>query len=310
MTDVMVSIVCVAYNQENYIAEAIESFLMQKTDFSYEILMHDDASKDETPNIIKKYEEEYPGRIKAVYQKENQYSKGVHVFDFYMDIALGKYIAICEGDDYWTDPYKLQKQVDFMEQNPDYSCCLHAAFEVDAKTKRIIGKVRPSDRSKEFATEEVILGGGGLFSTNSIFYARKFSNRPQFYYDCLIGDFPLMIHLAVSGKVYYMDEYMSAYRLGDKNSWTARMTKSSTKTRTDHIDRIETMLIKVDEYTNKKYHDAINMKIKKNRFDLLITNGDFEEAKSDMYIENYQSLDMYKRLKILIKQYLKLKKYY
>jgi glycosyltransferase involved in cell wall biosynthesis len=126
MNDIVVTIVCIAYNQEKYISETIESFLMQKTNFNYEILIQDDASKDKTPEIIKKYEMQYPDIIRPVYQKENQYSKGIQVLDFYQDIAKGKYIAVCEGDDYWTDPNKLQRQVDYMEKNQDCSACVHA----------------------------------------------------------------------------------------------------------------------------------------------------------------------------------------
>ncbi|MDF1618115.1 glycosyltransferase family 2 protein [Petrocella sp. FN5] len=304
MGNVLVSIICVAYNHEKYIAEALDSFLMQKTDFDYEILLHDDASTDDTASIIKEYEEKYPDRIKAIYQKENQYSKGIHVFDFYLDIAQGKYIAICEGDDFWIDPDKLQKQTDFMENHPDYSVCAHGAYKINANTSKKVGEVRPSQESRRFTTEEVIIGGGGLFAMNSIFYARKFAVRPDFYYECLIGDFPLLVHLAVSGKVYYIDAFMSAYRVGDANSWTEKMTKSSMDKITHHFDRVEHMLIKVDEHTNKIYTEAIHKKIKKNRFDLLILAGNIEEAKSDEYIEHFQSLSVLKRFKIYIKKYL------
>src|SRR5699024_5978215 len=103
---------CTAYNHERYIAETIESFLMQKTNFRYEILIHDDASTDNTAEIIKKYEKQFPEIIKPVYQKVNQYSQGVNVHELIRQRAIGKYFALCEGDDYWTDSYKLQKQID------------------------------------------------------------------------------------------------------------------------------------------------------------------------------------------------------
>jgi len=118
----LVSICTITYNHKNYIAQAIESFLMQKTNFLFEILIHDDASTDGTTEIIKDYEKKYPSTIKAIYEEENQWIKGRRgssVFNF--PRAKGKYIAICEGDDYWTDPFKLQKQVDFLEANGEYS---------------------------------------------------------------------------------------------------------------------------------------------------------------------------------------------
>ena len=98
--EIMASICCITYNHENYIADAIESFLMQKTNFNYEIIIYDDASTDKTADIIREYETKYPGLIKPIYQTENQYSKGVKTINFSLQRAEGKYIAVCEGDDY------------------------------------------------------------------------------------------------------------------------------------------------------------------------------------------------------------------
>nr|WP_315217633.1 glycosyltransferase [uncultured Flavobacterium sp.] len=119
-----VSVICTAYNQENYIIDALEGFVNQKTNFPFEIIVHDDASTDKTASLIREFEIKYPNLFVTIYQNENQYSKkngdvGKIVFGF----ARGKYVALCEGDDYWTDPLKLQKQVDFLEANPDYSIC-------------------------------------------------------------------------------------------------------------------------------------------------------------------------------------------
>lgn len=123
---IIVSICCITYNHEPYIRDAIEGFLMQKTDFPFEILIHDDASTDGTADIIREYEAKYPDIIKPIYQTENQYSKGIKVSQVYQfPRAKGKYIALCEGDDYWTDPYKLQKQVDFLEANKECVLTCH-----------------------------------------------------------------------------------------------------------------------------------------------------------------------------------------
>jgi len=118
----IVSVACITYNHAKYIREAIESFLMQKTNFSYEILIHDDASTDGTDQIIKEYELKYPNLIFPTYQSENQFSKGVRriLATFVFPKCRGKYIALCEGDDYWTDPLKLQKQCEYLETNPEF----------------------------------------------------------------------------------------------------------------------------------------------------------------------------------------------
>ena len=117
----LVTVCCTTYNHEDYIREAIESFLIQETDFPFEIIIHDDASTDGTAKIIREYEEKYPRLIRTIIQNENQYSKaGLINLRFVFPKAIGKYLALCEGDDYWTDPGKLQKQVTFLEENSDY----------------------------------------------------------------------------------------------------------------------------------------------------------------------------------------------
>lgn len=121
----LVSISCITFNHAGYIRDALEGFLMQKTSFPFEILINDDASTDGTADIIHEYENRYPDLIFPIYQAENQFSKGLRGLSsrFNVPRARGKYIAICEGDDYWIDPLKLQKQVDFLEANPEYNMC-------------------------------------------------------------------------------------------------------------------------------------------------------------------------------------------
>ena len=120
----MVSIRCITYNHEPYIRQCLEGFVMQKTNFKFEAIVHDDASTDHTADIIREYAAKYPDIIKPIYETENQYSKHDGSIRRIMDAACtGKYMACCEGDDYWIDPFKLQKQVDFLEANPEYSVC-------------------------------------------------------------------------------------------------------------------------------------------------------------------------------------------
>jgi glycosyltransferase involved in cell wall biosynthesis len=301
--EIMTSICCITYNHENYIANAIESFLMQKTDFSYEILIHDDASTDRTPEIIKQYESKYPDLIKPIYQTENQYSKGVKTGGFNMERAKGKYIAICEGDDYWTDPYKLQKQVDYMEKNPECSMCVHAAYRVTSDKKKLKSHVRPNRGNKVFTVEEVIEGDGGLFATNSILFPTVFStNRPDFYEKGPVGDYPLAIYLALQGTVYYIDEFMSAYRVGIKGSWTSRMF-SSIERRVAIWDKIVDMLNEINRYSEYKYDIAIKKHIQNIKFNLMLDQGKFKEAKRGDFKEIYSALDIKSKTIIFIKQY-------
>jgi len=141
----LVSICCLTYNHAPFIRKCLEGFLMQETSFPVEILIHDDASTDGTDNIIKEYTEKYPDRIFPLFEEENQYSKPHHKhLDLYnYERARGKYIAYCEGDDYWTDPLKLQKQVDFMETHPEYSVCFHGFRNYDVTAERFMDRTPP-----------------------------------------------------------------------------------------------------------------------------------------------------------------------
>jgi glycosyltransferase involved in cell wall biosynthesis len=135
----IVSICNITYNHESYIAEAIDSFLMQETDFPFEVLISEDCSTDNTASIIREYEKKYPNIIKPIYHKENQYSKGIKMNPtFNFPRAKGKYIALCEGDDYWTDPLKLQKQVDFLEVNSEYIITYHEVRKINESNEFII----------------------------------------------------------------------------------------------------------------------------------------------------------------------------
>lgn len=226
----LVSICCVTYNHEKYIADAIESFLMQKTDFPFEIIIHDDASTDNTAKIIREYEERYPKIIKAIYQKENQYSKGVSIQSFYLKYLQGKYIAICEGDDYWTDPYKLAKQVNFLESNPNYIATAHNVRTINEHGEEVEDsinpyKIYPSHIFTIKDAEQLKLPG----QTASIVYRNIWPNTRndiiEQYRSCRInGDIKLAIFLALQGDIYCFNDVMADHRkiISHGDSWSAR----------------------------------------------------------------------------------------
>lgn len=302
MEDILVSINCITYNHENYIADALESFLKQETNFKFEILIHDDASTDRTVEIIRTYEQRYPDIIKPIYQQENQYSKGNLPFIFNGERAKGKYFAICEGDDYWTDPYKLQKQLAYMEQHPECSLCVHGGHVVNAADKKITAYNRPNNGNKIFTTEEIIEGGGGLFVTNSMFFPAKFMKElPNFFYRSAVSDYPLVIYLSLLGKVYYIDEYMSAYRTGVSESWTVKNYSTVTK-KMAHFKEIGFLLDEINDYTNFKYDAAITRKKEHDQFLLLLEQKKFKKIKKE-YKKLYVELGSKRKLIIFFDQY-------
>lgn len=149
----MVSIMCLTYNQEKYVRETLDGFLMQVTDFPFEIYIHDDCSTDGTPDIIKEYQEKYPMLIRVCIEKENQYQKGsTMITEISVPYMKGKYIAYCEGDDFWIDPQKLQKQVDFLENNPDYKMC-YTNFHICNETSHITQKDLMTNEPEKYPTE-------------------------------------------------------------------------------------------------------------------------------------------------------------
>ena len=259
----LVSICCITYNHESYIRETIEGFLMQKTKFPIEVLIHDDASTDKTADIIREYENKYPDIIKPIYQFDNKYSKGISVSVTYnFPRARGKYIAMCEGDDYWTDPSKLQKQVDFMEVNPDCSLCFHASKSIRNNNPNDYTLHRPKDipLHNKFEMKHAILGGGGFMATNSMLFQSKYiQDRPAWMEKTPVGDAPLMLLLASKGKIGYIDEVMSVYRImSSSTSWSASM-QDRTRRRTHHYAILE-MWDNFDDWTEKKYSSIIFQK--------------------------------------------------
>ena len=207
----LVSISCITYNHEKYIRDAIEGFLMQKTTFPIEILIHDDASTDNTATIIREYEVKYPQLIKPIYQTENQYSKKDGTIGrIQRGRARGKYYAICEGDDYWTDPLKLQKQVDFLEKNEEYGI-VHTNFST-SDGKRISFNYYP--RNDQYLNS--FLSGNISIGTLTVLYRRNlYDTLPKYYHDknFKMGDLPLWIEFAKNSKIKYIPDSTAMYRV-------------------------------------------------------------------------------------------------
>lgn len=285
----LVSIVCLTYNHQTYIRQALDSFIMQKTSFRYEILIHDDASTDGTADIVREYDRKYPGMFHVVCQNENQYSQGVEICsEFLYPLAQGTYIALCEGDDYWTDPFKLQKQVDFLQENKDISLCAARAAVIDAADGKTAGEIRPRRNASFFLTEQVIAGGGGLFATNSMVFRKKDAlGFPDFLKRAPVGDYPLAVYLSLCGRVYYMDETMSVYRKNVKGSWSER--HGNAELDLPFLKAMETMFQELDQYTEYKYSPVISESMASIRFWVFSKSGCVKKMKEEPYREWYRS---------------------
>ncbi|MBU1668277.1 glycosyltransferase [bacterium] len=220
----LVSICCISFNHEAFLEKALDSFLIQETNFPFEILVHDDASTDRSADIIREYEAKYPNLIKPIYQTENQYSQNIEPMSAYnYSRAKGKYIAVCEGDDYWTGTDKLQLQADFLEANDDYSICYHNSTVVD-ENDTLISTMKhpcPTDYSKDemLLGEMFILTNTILFKTFTPDELEDFRNQ---FREAFNGDMALMHHLGFLGKCKYMENIdYAAYRVHSGGIWSA-----------------------------------------------------------------------------------------
>ena len=301
MSDIMVSVLCLAYNHEKYIRQALDSMVLQKVDFNFEIIVHDDASTDKTTEIIREYEMKYPEIIKPIYQTENQYSKSVSIFnEFLIPKAQGKYFALCECDDFWASDTKLQRQVDYMEQHPECSLCIHNAIHVDVDNN-IIGHVYTTKNGdRKFTCDEVILGDGQFCATNSILAPLKFIKDGPNYFKNLTLDYIWQIRLASEGEVYCFEEEMSAYRVGVANSWTEKMTSRKAKNDLANLyERINLALAEFDEVTEKKHHEAVIKSQTRRGFQVLYMTRNFEELKKEPYISCVSDIDFSFKMRVI-----------
>lgn len=263
---VLVSICCITYNQKEYIRDALEGFMNQKTDFAYEVLIHDDASTDGTAQIIQEYADRYPQMIKPILQRENQYSKGLtNVSGTYnFPRARGRYIAMCEGDDYWTDETKLQRQADFLENHPDCSLVFHSA-RVDVQGRAVTERrMRPYDGDCRITPEEIIDKISGYPTASLMFRTEMVKNLPPFYNQAPIADIPLQLLAAARGWAYYMDKEMCVYRLGGAASWTTLMKQGNYEEKQQRYAADMTAMYRgFDQFTDGRFHDTVERAIRR-----------------------------------------------
>lgn len=296
---IKVSVFCITYNHEKYIAQTLESVINQKTNFDYEIIVHDDCSTDNTANIIREYEKKYPRLIIPIYQSENQYNNNKnYIHDFLLPKARGEYFAICEGDDYWCDESKLQKQAEFLDSHSDYSLCVHKA-QITKNDKKY-GVIAPKKRNATLTCEDFILGGGGFVATNSIFSRMEYLYELPNYFKVKNIDYVLQIYLSGLGKSYYSSECMSVYRTGVEGSWTS--VNSTVEKETEHILSMNKFMDIFDEETKYKYHEVVAQKKLINLFDMYMICKDYKKIYKEPFKAILHKKGLVFNVKVIIKR--------
>lgn len=304
--EIMVSICCITYNHEKYISQALDGFLMQKTNFKYEIIIYDDASTDNTQKIIREYEKKYPDIIKPIYAQENQYSKGKKTTLIAYSHARGKYIALCEGDDYWVDEKKLQIQVDYLENNEDCAFCFHDALILNMENNK---KEEWKWYDKRYYKEDGNYNAGeldllGFTPTASYMFRKKYvENIPDWFEKCIVGDRPIKLIITNYGYAHYINKKMSIYRVGIGNSAMDKINKQNEENEkaVEYWKKIEWIIDQFNCFSNYQYDKELTISKNEIEINILIAK---KELKKIIKEKKYrQVLEKKQILKFFLKAY-------
>lgn len=294
----LVSIYCLTYNHEDYIQDCLYGFVMQKTDFPFEVIVHDDASTDNTAKIVREFQSRYPEIIKPIFQSTNQYQKHVAILrEYIFPRVKGKYVAICEGDDYWTDDTKLQRQVDLMESYPECHFCVAGVEEVTINKKSlgvfhpdfpIVDKLIHSTDFIRYASKYAFQTSSYLMRYND--WIRYICDPPNFVIGSDMGDITMMLYFGCAGDTGYIDRVMSCYRRGAPDSFSANRINWNEEKMIVHFEKQLKVWREFDEYSNMRFHDVCSKKISDLLFGYYILRN---RAKELISAENKDYFSLY-----------------
>ncbi|TFV97197.1 glycosyltransferase [Algoriphagus kandeliae] len=256
----LVSVSCITYNHFPYIRQCFEGILKQKVNFRFEIIVYDDASNDGTSDVIREFESKYPSTFKVLIQEENQYSKGVRgiAVRYNFPRCEGKYIAFCEGDDFWTDPYKLQKQVDFLEANPSYSTCCTNYSEVDEDGKILKTNAWDGIRLSSIISHEVILEKYKPKILTTLFRKEAFKKGfPEIFFEVFNADNFLSALATEHGPVGFLNFNSGCYRIHNSGIWSGKNLIQQFENQLDTFEKMKLYFLKDFQQiaiSNRIYH--------------------------------------------------------
>lgn len=266
-----VSVLMITYNHEEFIEEAIESVLMQKTNFEYELVIGEDCSTDNTRNIVKAYKEKYPNIIKLNLQESNVRGRKNFISTF--SLCRGEYIALLEGDDYWIDEYKLQKQVDFLDTNTDFTYCGHSYKRYYQDSQSYLGKIMYDD--EEFILDDLLIadisneGNKFILRTFTVMFRKYILDNPPSIWDKVpYGDYLIQILALEKGKGKALKDIMGVYRINE-NSITQKNAREFLKL---NIQLRKYILGYVSDEYKSYVQESINNKILKDGYFELVDN--------------------------------------
>ena len=302
-----VTIYCTAFNHEPYIRDALDGFLSQKTDFPFEVLVTDDASTDGTASILREYREKYPDVIRYFHQDKNLFSQGINIYETVMyPNTRGQYVAYCEGDDYWTDPEKLRRQVSFLDSHPDYSACVHNSVCHFCGGEKPDALLLPSAGDRDVPFSQIIQGMSRCFHTSSILgRAELLCNPPDFQavaFSYGFTDYALSLWLCLNGRIRFLDSPMSVYRINSNPaSWSSGRDSTYRKKTafvTGEIEMMQTML----PHLSAEQRALTEAELLKRKYELLYLSGEVERMTQPPYDVLYRQEPLSFRAKTALKR--------
>lgn len=257
-----VSIVMITYNHEKFIAQAVESVLMQQTNFDYELIIGEDCSTDRTRDIIVDYQKKNPDKIRLLLHEKNLGGRipGKNNFVQTLNSATGQYVCLLEGDDFWTSPDKLQKQADFLDSHPDFAMCFHNATVLYDDGSRATQPFCPTDQ-KAVSTIEDLLKGNFIIACSTMFRRGLFGPLPDWFYEVTTGDWALHVLNAHHGKIGYLDAVMGCYRVHGAGVWSGQNRPALVSRKLELLQAFQS----IDSHFNFFYKDIIEVEVAKNR---------------------------------------------
>ena len=303
-TQPLVTVILPTHNHAPFIAQAIESVLMQKTDFFYDILLHDDASTDGTADICRAYAEKYPETITLIAQSVNQYTIDRRIQSHILIPRVkAKYTAILDGDDYWVSEDRLQKQVQYLEEHPDCTLCVGAADRVNI-SGLITGRAAPYDANRVVDPDDMIRGGGGFVASGAIVMPTQLlKDLPAFAHLTEMEDIPFQLFGALAGYAWYFAETFVAFREAVPGSWSARQYASAKETRIKTSRDLIALNEGYDAFSGGRYHDAFVQAIHYQEFLILTYQHKLREIRRAPYRMFYDKLSFKRKIRLIGEKY-------
>ena len=281
----LLSVFTITYNHAPFIRQCIEGVLMQKTDFPFEFVIGEDCSTDGTREIVLDYAKKNPEIIRVITSESNvgmsENAKRTG------RACQGKFVALCDGDDYWTDPYKLQKQVDFLESHPDYSMCCHASKIIFEDSEQQAEVVRLADTDTTFTIDDFLAPTGKNFiRTESVVCNVELVREvPEEFQNMIVGDYPMFLLMAYHGNIRYLDQVMSVYRKHGGGIWSSKTTNAEFQEK--YCLSIVQMHKRFDEYSGYVYHDKIQKRLAYSYYALIENSFNYNKAQSRKFFWKY-----------------------